>query len=101
MATQRDKYYGKMLKTLVDYNDRNNAPLFNEKHWQEIGKVMSETQEEDCNIILYTQNVTMDIFFQSPIMTNTQRDNENMILTLEGIINFYALAETLKGLTIK
>ena len=50
---------------------------------------------------LYTQNVTMDIFFQSPIMTNKQRENENMILTLEGIINFYALAETLKGLTIK
>ena len=30
MATPTDKYYSKMLETLVDYNDRNNAPLFNE-----------------------------------------------------------------------
>ena len=31
MATSREKYYTEMYKTLTDYNDRNNAPLFNEK----------------------------------------------------------------------
>ena len=31
MATPRDKYYTKMLETLVDYNDRNNTPFSNEK----------------------------------------------------------------------
>ena len=31
MATTRDKYYTKMLETLVDYNGRNNAPFSNEK----------------------------------------------------------------------
>ena len=30
MATPRDKYYTKMYETLVDYNDRNDAPLSNE-----------------------------------------------------------------------
>ena len=31
MATSRDKYYTEIYKTLTDYNDRNNAPLLNEK----------------------------------------------------------------------
>ena len=29
MATTKDKYYTKMLETIIDYNDRNNAPLTN------------------------------------------------------------------------
>ena len=31
MDTPRDKYYTKMLETLVDYNDHQNAPLSKEK----------------------------------------------------------------------
>ena len=31
IANQKEKYYEKMLKTLVDYNNRNGAPLSNEK----------------------------------------------------------------------
>ena len=41
MATQRKKYYEKMLETLVDYT---NVPLFNEKFRQEIRAVMAETE---------------------------------------------------------
>ena len=46
MATPREKYYTKILETLVDYNDRNNAPLSNEKLQKAISKFMEETEEE-------------------------------------------------------
>ena len=46
MATTKDKYYTKMLETLVDYNDCNNAPLSNEKIRQVVRRVMAETEEE-------------------------------------------------------
>ena len=44
MATPKDKYYEKMLETLVDDNNRNGAPLSNEKLRQAVGKVMEETE---------------------------------------------------------
>ena len=31
MATPRDKYYTELFRTITDSNDRNSAPLFNEK----------------------------------------------------------------------
>ena len=43
MATPKDKYYTKLLETLVDYNGYHNAPLSNEKLRQAISTVMSET----------------------------------------------------------
>ena len=46
MVTTRDKYYTKILETLVDYNDFNNAPLSNEKIQQEVRRVMAEMEEE-------------------------------------------------------
>ena len=46
MATTKEKYYTKMLETLVDYNDRNNAPLYHEKLLQAVSKVMAEREEE-------------------------------------------------------
>ena len=46
MATIKDKYYTKMLETLVYYNDRNNAPLSNENIRQAVNRVMVETEEE-------------------------------------------------------
>ena len=46
MATTKEKYYTKMLETQVDYNDRNNVPLSNEKLIQAVSKVMAETEEE-------------------------------------------------------
>ena len=100
MATPRDKYYEKMLETLVDYNDRKNAPFSNEKLRQAISTVMEETEEMERNTILDANNVTMDTFCQSPVTTNTQEENTNAILINERRNNSDTLAETLKGLTI-
>ena len=44
MATMKDKYYTKMLETLVDYNNRNNAPLANEEIRQAVSISMEETE---------------------------------------------------------
>ena len=40
MAIQKDKYYAKLLETLVNDNNRNGALLFNEKLQQAFGRVM-------------------------------------------------------------
>ena len=74
-----------MFENLVDYNDRNNAPLSNEKLRQAISKVMAETEAEERNVILDANSVAMDTFCQSPVTTNTQGENLNAILTSEGI----------------
>ena len=62
---------------------------------------MAETEAEERNIIFDAQNVTMDTFCQYPVTTSTQGDNVNTILTSKKLNNSDALAETLKGLTIK
>ena len=72
IVTPRDKYYTKMLEPLVDYNDHHNAPFSNEKLWQAISTVMSQTEEEERNIILDANNMTIDTFCQPPVTTNTQ-----------------------------
>ena len=46
MATPKEKYYTKLLKTLVDGNNRNGAPLSNEKIKQKVSIVMEETEAE-------------------------------------------------------
>ena len=89
-----------MLDTLVDYNDLQNAPFLNKKLRQSISKVMAETKEKEHNIIPDDNNVTMDTFCQSPITTNTQRENADTIFTSERIITSDILSETLKGLTL-
>ena len=75
--------------------------MFNEELQQAIGKAMAETEAEERNIIFDAQNVTMDTFCQYPVTTSTQGDNVNTILTSKKLNNSDALAETLKGLTIK
>ena len=100
MATPREKYYKKILETLVDYNDCNNAPLSNKNLIQAIITVMSETEAEECKIFFDANNVTMDNFYQSPVTTNTQGENANAIFSSERQNNSDALAETLKGLTL-
>ena len=72
MATPKDKYYTKLLETVVDYNDHHNAPLSNEKLQQAISKFVSETEEEEQDVKHNANNVTMDNFSQSPVTTNTQ-----------------------------
>ena len=44
MATPRDKYYGKMLETIVDYT---NAPLSNEKLRQEMHTDMEKRKRNN------------------------------------------------------
>ena len=52
------------------------------------------------NITLDAHNITVDTFWQTPVTTNTQGENENAILTSERLNNSGTLAETLKVLTI-
>ena len=57
---------------------------------------MSETEEEERDAELNSNNVTMDTFFhQSPVTTNTQGEITNM--TNERRISLEILAETIKG----
>ena len=100
MSTLRYKYHQKILETLVDEDDCNNAPLSNEKFRKERSTVISEMEAEESKIILDTNNVTMDNFCQSPVTANTQGENANIILTSDRINNLDALAETLKGQTL-
>ena len=83
-----------MLETLVDYNNHHNATLYNEKLRQATSTVISETELEERNIILYANNVNMDTFCQSPVTINTQGQNENTIFTSERRNTSDILAET-------
>ena len=49
---------------------------------------------------LYANNVIVDNFSPTPVTPNTQRENENVILTSERLDNSDALAETLNNLAI-
>ena len=100
MASPRDKYYTKMLETLVDCNEHNNTPFSNQKIQEAISKVMAETEAEKRNIISDTHNVDMDTFSPYPVMTNTQGENANTILTSDRLNNSDMLEEILKVLTI-
>ena len=72
VATSRDRYYTELLKTLTDYNDRNNTPLSNANIRKAIRKAIGEES------ILYTNNVTADTCSHK---YNIQRENENTIFT--------------------
>ena len=102
METSRHKYYTKMNETLIDYNDHNNSPLSNGNIWYAIYKVIEEEESDACNmnsdahnITVDAHNVTADNFSQT---SNTQRENENAILTSEKLDKSDALAATLKEL---
>ena len=47
---------------------------------------MADTEEEECNISLDANNVTMDTFYQSLITTNTQREKKTRSLQVRGKI---------------
>ena len=49
-----------MLEMLVDYNDRNNAPLSKDNIWQEVCGVIAESEEEERDAKHNANNVTMD-----------------------------------------
>ena len=95
MATPKDKYHTKMYKTLVDYNERNDAPVSNEKIQQEMRKLITKEEADARNITSDAHNTTADNFCQTPVTPNTQGKNENAILTSERLNNLDALSETL------
>ena len=68
MENPREKYYTKIYENLVDYNDRNDAPLSNDDVLQAIHKVIAE-EEADAH------NITVDTFSQTPVTPNTQGEN--------------------------
>ena len=64
MSTPKNKYYTKLLKTLVGDNNRNGAPFSNENLQQEVSKLMEGTDaEHERNV----NKITMDTSFQSPV----------------------------------
>ena len=71
MSTLKDKYFERVLETLVDHNDCHNAPFSNEKLYQAVSKVMSEMEEEERN----SNNVTMNTLCQYPVTNNIQIKN--------------------------
>ena len=75
MATPRDKYYTEMYETIVDYNDRNDAPFSNDNLWQAIHKFMAEEEVDTRNITSDAHNVTVDTLCQTPFTPNTQGEN--------------------------
>ena len=102
MAATKDKYFEKILETLVDHNDHHNAPLSNEKLQHTVIKVVAETEEEECNDKNNNNNMNMDTFWKSPVTNNTQIKNKNV--TNERRIYLVVLAETIKvfkGLTLQ
>ena len=98
MANPKEKYYPKVLETIIDYNDHHNAPFSTEKIQQAIRTVMEETEEEESDAKCNANNVTIDSFCQSPVMTNTQGNIENV--PNERQISPEILAETIKGFKV-
>ena len=64
MATPRYENYTYMLETLIDHNDRHNAPLSSEKLQQAVSRVMAGKEEEYCDAKCNANNVTIDTFLQ-------------------------------------
>ena len=100
MATPKDNFFEKMLETIVDHNNRRNAPFLNENIQQAVSKVMAETEDEERNSNNVTMeesnanSVTMDTLCQSPVTTNIQRNNANF--PNERRISSVILAERIK-----
>ena len=92
------KNYTKLLETVIDYNDHQNAPLSNGKLQQAISTVTTETEEEEPEAKRNSNNMTMDNFCQSPATTNIQRKNTN--IPNERQITLDILAEMLNVLTL-
>ena len=71
MANLRDKYYTELFRTIIDYNNLNNAPFYNENIRYEIYRVIAEEEADAHNITSDSHNVTVNNFSQA---SNTQRD---------------------------
>ena len=63
---RKKEYYTDLLEIIIEHNYRSKTPLSKKKLWQEINTIVKETEDEELN----QNNITMDIFIQSP--RNTQ-----------------------------
>ena len=95
MATPKDKYYTKLLETLIEYNCHHNAPLSNETLRKAISTFMKEMEEEERDAKHNVNNVTMDTFYKSPFIINTKGNIAN--ISNESQISSKILAEIIKG----
>ena len=73
MVNPKEKYYEKMLETLINDNNRNSAPFANENIWQALNKLMEETKVEFKRNI---NEITIDTSFQSPIKIYISINNQ-------------------------
>ena len=78
IATPRYEYYLKMLETLIDHNDRHNAPLSSEKLRQAVSIVVAEMEEEERDAKHNANNVTMDTIFNHSTSSPSQGDILNV-----------------------
>ena len=60
MDRPKEEYYTNMLEKILNYNDRNNRTLSNEKLQQAISKVMAVIEEDEIDAKCNANHVTMD-----------------------------------------
>ena len=91
MSTSRDRYFTGTFRTLTDYNDSNNTPLYNKNIREATGKVIKYESIAD------SINVTTDTISHT---SNTQSENTNAIFTSEKLDKLDNLEDSVKDLTI-
>ena len=75
MDIARESSFTNMLDSLLDDNEHQITPVSSKKLQEAVSRFMEyEEKYSKRNGI----NVTMDIFFQSPVTINTQRKYENV-----------------------
>ena len=97
MANPRDKYHTELFKTTIECNNFNDEHSSNEKIIDPINLVIEEEEENSPNITLDAHNVSANTF---SMMSNTYRENSNVILTSEKLDKSEVLTETLNNLNI-
>ena len=65
MEHPRDKYYTELFRAMIDFNNRNDAPLYNENIRYTINRVITEEESYAHNITLDAHKVTVDSFSQT------------------------------------
>ena len=78
-------------KNTIEHNYRTKTPFSKDKLQQSINTIMSGTKGEESN----ANNVTTDTFIQTPVTTNTPREETD--IANERRIYSECLIETLKG----
>ena len=78
MSTQKEEYYTDLLGDIIEHNDRSKTPLSKEKLWQAINTIVVETEDEEWEAKLNTNNMTTDTFIHPPVTANTPREKKDI-----------------------